>query len=215
MPETKLLPCPFCGGEPTIRMFKGKDGWRDRYAVLCRYDEGGCGAESGLYHYKRRTSDRCGTYRSCGRHHSAYRDQKISAAVPEAEAHWFRNDAYLRKEKTGRCQMIQFLFTILYSDVGDDIREKWHKNLLEDSLQDLRVFAVIITLTLCILALAVVMLVVAKILEKKNDYGDEDEMQMRNDKSSYNSINAKVYSELASGSINCMKNFRYEDVSRR
>ena len=64
-------------------------------------------------------------------------------------------------------------------------------------------------------ALAVVMLVVAKILEKKNDYGDEDEMQMRNDKSSYNSINAKVYSELASGSINCMKNFRYEDVSRR
>ena len=111
--------------------------------------------------------------------------------------------------------MIQFLFTILYSDVGDDIREKWHKNLLEDSLQDLRVFAVIITLTLCILALAVVMLVVAKILEKKNDYGDEDEMQMRNDKSSYNSINAKVYSELASGSINCMKHFRYEDVSKR
>ena len=111
--------------------------------------------------------------------------------------------------------MIQFLFTILYSDVGDDIREKWHKNLLEDSLRDLRAFAVIITLTLCILALAVVMLVVAKILEKKNDYGDEDEMQMRNDKSSYNSINAKVYSELASGSINCMKNFRYEDVSRR
>ena len=111
--------------------------------------------------------------------------------------------------------MIQFLFTILYSDVGDEIREKWHKNLLEDSLQDLRVFAVIITLALCILALAVVMLAVAKILEKKNDYGDEDEMQMRNDKSSYNSINAKVYSELASGSINCMKNFRYEDVSRR
>jgi len=40
-------------------------------------------------------------------------------------------------------------------------------------------------------------------------------MQMRNDKSSYNSINAKVYSELASGSINCMKHFRYEDVSKR
>jgi hypothetical protein len=111
--------------------------------------------------------------------------------------------------------MIHFLFTILYSDVGDDIREKWHKSLLEDSLRDLRVFAVIITLALCILALAVVMLAVAKILEKKNDYGDEDEMQMRNDKSSYNSINAKVYSELASGSINCMKHFRYEDVSKR
>lgn len=47
-----LKPCPFCGGEPTIRIFRGKDGWRDRYAVLCRYDEGGCGAESGLYHYE-------------------------------------------------------------------------------------------------------------------------------------------------------------------
>ena len=47
-----LKPCPFCGSEPTIRIFRGKDGWRDRYAVLCRYDEGGCGAESGLYHYE-------------------------------------------------------------------------------------------------------------------------------------------------------------------
>jgi Lar family restriction alleviation protein len=48
----ELKPCPFCGNEPTIRIFKGKDGWRDRYAVICRYDEGGCGAESGLYHYE-------------------------------------------------------------------------------------------------------------------------------------------------------------------
>ena len=50
--KTALKPCPFCGSEPTIRIFRGKDGWRDRYAVLCRYDEGGCGAESGLYHYE-------------------------------------------------------------------------------------------------------------------------------------------------------------------
>ena len=48
----ELKPCPFCGNKPTIRIFRGKDGWRDRYAVLCRYDEGGCGAESGLYHYE-------------------------------------------------------------------------------------------------------------------------------------------------------------------
>jgi len=48
----ELKPCPFCGSKPTIRIFRGKDGWRDRYAVLCRYDEGGCGAESGLYHYE-------------------------------------------------------------------------------------------------------------------------------------------------------------------
>lgn len=64
--KEKLKPCPFCGNDPTIRIFKGKDGWRDRYAVLCRYDEDGCGAESGLYHYEqeaveawnRRTSEK-------------------------------------------------------------------------------------------------------------------------------------------------------------
>ena len=33
-----------------MRIYKGKDGWRDRYTVVCRYDEGGCGAEGGMYH---------------------------------------------------------------------------------------------------------------------------------------------------------------------
>ena len=51
----KLKPCPFCGNEPTLIVYRGKDGWRDRYAVLCRYDDGGCGAESGWYHYEEET----------------------------------------------------------------------------------------------------------------------------------------------------------------
>lgn len=43
--------CPFCGFEsPTLTVYRGKDGWSDRYCVTCRYDEGGCGAQSGLYH---------------------------------------------------------------------------------------------------------------------------------------------------------------------
>ena len=50
--DTKLKPCPFCGNEPTIVVRKGKDGWRDRYSILCDYEHGGCGAESGWYHYK-------------------------------------------------------------------------------------------------------------------------------------------------------------------
>lgn len=51
MAELKLRNCPFCGfGSPTMRIYKGKDGWRDRYTVICRYDEGGCGAEGGMYH---------------------------------------------------------------------------------------------------------------------------------------------------------------------
>ena len=49
---TELKPCPFCGNEPTIIVRKGKDGWRDRYSVLCDYEHGGCGAESGWYHYE-------------------------------------------------------------------------------------------------------------------------------------------------------------------
>ena len=49
---TELKPCPFCGGEPTIVVRKGKDGWRDRYSILCDYEHGGCGAESGWYHYE-------------------------------------------------------------------------------------------------------------------------------------------------------------------
>lgn len=49
--EDGLRRCPFCGYDsPTITICKGKDGWRDRYTVICRYDEGGCGAESGMYH---------------------------------------------------------------------------------------------------------------------------------------------------------------------
>lgn len=47
-----LKKCPFCGGEGTVIIRKGKDGWRDRYAVLCDYNYGGCGAESGWYHYE-------------------------------------------------------------------------------------------------------------------------------------------------------------------
>lgn len=111
--------------------------------------------------------------------------------------------------------MKQILFTLVRLDAGDDIREKWHRQVLQDSLYEVRAFAVIITLILCVLALAVVMLVVAKILEKKNDYGDEDEMHMRKSRASSGSINAQVYSDIASGSINCMKHFKYEEVSRR
>lgn len=48
----KLKLCPFCGFTATVGVYYGKNGWRDRYFVMCRYDEGGCGAESGLYHYK-------------------------------------------------------------------------------------------------------------------------------------------------------------------
>ena len=46
----KLKPCPFCGSNSvTIRLIKADDVrlFRDRYAVTCDYNSGGCGAESG------------------------------------------------------------------------------------------------------------------------------------------------------------------------
>lgn len=59
MPEHKLKSCPFCGfRRPIIRTYKGKNGFRDRYAVLCDYNNGGCGAESGHYHYISEACDR-------------------------------------------------------------------------------------------------------------------------------------------------------------
>lgn len=45
--------CPFCGNKNvTVRYYKadGEKLMRDRYAVLCSWNEGGCGAESGWYH---------------------------------------------------------------------------------------------------------------------------------------------------------------------
>lgn len=49
--RTHLEPCPHCGNpKPHGRRYQGRDGFRDRFSVLCDYAEGGCGAESGHYH---------------------------------------------------------------------------------------------------------------------------------------------------------------------
>lgn len=47
-----LKPCPFCGNKDVILMTRnGHDGWRDRFYVLCDYNDGGCGASGGWYHH--------------------------------------------------------------------------------------------------------------------------------------------------------------------
>lgn len=52
--EFVLKPCPFCGDNeaPLVVVRRGKDGWRDRFLVLCDYEHGGCGGSSGWYHYE-------------------------------------------------------------------------------------------------------------------------------------------------------------------
>ena len=48
----ELKPCPFCGNKDvTLMVRRGKDGWRDRFFVLCAYDDGGCGASGQWCHY--------------------------------------------------------------------------------------------------------------------------------------------------------------------
>ena len=48
---SELKPCPFCGSADAPRLYTrhGKDGWRDRYMVICDYEDGGCGSEGGWY----------------------------------------------------------------------------------------------------------------------------------------------------------------------
>ena len=46
-----LKPCPHCGFEKLhARKYTGENDFPDKYAILCDYSEGGCGAESGHYH---------------------------------------------------------------------------------------------------------------------------------------------------------------------
>lgn len=53
--EIKLRFCPFCGSTDAPRMYTrhGKNGWLDRFMIICDYDDGGCGGSSGWYHYPR------------------------------------------------------------------------------------------------------------------------------------------------------------------
>ena len=49
--EYNLKYCPFCGNKYVYLMKRhATGGWRDKYCVLCDYNDGGCGASSGWYH---------------------------------------------------------------------------------------------------------------------------------------------------------------------
>lgn len=46
-----ILPCPFCGFRaPHLSAHPGTDGFRDRFSVLCDYQDGGCGADGPWRH---------------------------------------------------------------------------------------------------------------------------------------------------------------------
>lgn len=47
--EQELLPCPFCGHKAMLNIHEADVKpfmyFTDRYAILCDYNDGGCGAE--------------------------------------------------------------------------------------------------------------------------------------------------------------------------
>ena len=111
--------------------------------------------------------------------------------------------------------MMNILYRVLLDtdvDWGDRLRD----GLRDMWLEDVRVYAVCIMMALCILTFAVIFLVVTVIIEKKNDYGDEDEMKMRKGTRGFaESVNARVHMDISTGSINCMKRFQYRDITKR
>ena len=54
---SELKPCPFCGESTVTMICRINDDWRNRYSVLCDYERGGCGAESGWYHSKEEAAE--------------------------------------------------------------------------------------------------------------------------------------------------------------
>ena len=58
--KKEIKPCPFCGNKeaPRIITRHGKDGWRDRFYVVCAWEDGGCGSASGWY-YKKEEAASC------------------------------------------------------------------------------------------------------------------------------------------------------------
>lgn len=107
MADTELKPCPFCNNIPTIRIFVGKDGWRDRYAVLCRYDEGGCGAESGLYHYKEEAVEawnRRAVKRGHWIEHEKFERKNCNVCIECSVCNtWFGHDVYPKTKFCPNC----------------------------------------------------------------------------------------------------------------
>ena len=111
--------------------------------------------------------------------------------------------------------MIQILYRLLL-DTDVDWGDKLHEGIRDMWLSDVRTFAFIILLALCLLTFAVILLVVTVMIEKKNDYGDEDEMKMRKGtRGIAGSVNAIVHMDISTGSVNCMKHFQYRDVTKR
>lgn len=90
-------------------------------------------------------------------------------------------------------------FAALYSTVAEDVRA----------------FALLAILSLCLLSIGAIILLFTRLLEKSNDYGDEDTLGLRKGDADSKNIGSSLGEDLAVGSLHSMKNFRADEVSRK
>ena len=93
----------------------------------------------------------------------------------------------------------------LYTEYADNM----------DYVGDVRLLALITILALCLLAVGAIILLFTRLLEKSNDYGDEDTLGLRSGDELSKNIGSSLGSDLAVGSLHSMKNFRVDEVSRK
>ena len=81
--------------------------------------------------------------------------------------------------------------------------------------EDVFLITLILVIALCILSVAGILLFTVHRLSKSNDYGDEDTMGLRKGFAEEKNIGSSMGTELSLGSAYCMKNFRYDEVTKK
>lgn len=81
--------------------------------------------------------------------------------------------------------------------------------------ESLKLLVVILALELSVLAVLAILNFMARILSRSNDFGDDDDMGIKKGMSGdFTNAGAGLGTDLSSGSLNCMKKFKYTDITR-
>lgn len=106
--------------------------------------------------------------------------------------------------------MIQMIYTVLRND---DFRERWQNDMRRSWIQDVRIMSFFLTCILCFLAIALVAYILARILMKKNNYGDEDIRGVRKGFGTHKTIGSSTSADISVGSLYCMKHFQAREIT--
>lgn len=70
-------------------------------------------------------------------------------------------------------------------------------------------------LALCVLVFCGVALIFIRLLNRSNDFGDEDIQKLRKGSASVNDIGSELGSDMSVGSMFCIKHFQVNDVTKK